>query len=234
MPDGNTKNENVLLKTLEKAILDPDLPDERINSLIQLMDDQDKKAAEKEFNISLVAAMSEMPTIPRSGKSNRNTYSTIDDIINTTRPILSKHGLFLNWECKTIVENSIVFVTAILSSKNGFKISSKMSASFDSKGDNDAQKARSAMTYLQRYSATGLLGLSTGDNIENDGAQIITVNEEQFSTLKKTAELAKVSESKILKAFNQSSFEEFDASLYPSAIKKLESTIKKNNEAVTA
>lgn len=225
----NTLPADPMMAMIERVMLAPDLPVERINAVMDVRERQMQKEAEIEFNQSFSEMMGEMPVIPRNGKSNRNTYSTIDDIVQTTRPVLSKFGMALNWEVVTDLEKRIVTVTAVVRHKLGHTIRTTHQGGFDKSGDNDNQKARSTETYLKRYSATSILGLATGEEFEDDGATngTPTVTVDQFIQLRDKIEEAGVKEDLILTAYDALSIQEFPAGRFDSAMKKLQATINK-------
>ena len=214
-----------MLALIERVIVDPELPIERIQAVLDLRERQMNKDAEIQFNQAFAEMMAEMPTIPRTGKSNRNTYSTIDDIVNTTRPVLSCHGFSLNWEAVTDVEKRTVQVTAVVRHKLGHTISTTHNGGFDKNGDNDNQKARSTETYLKRYSATSILGLSTGEEKEDDGAASNTINADQFIALRDKIKLAGIDVSLVLQAHRATSLEEFPSNQFNAAMKRLDKDI---------
>ena len=138
-----------MMQMIERIITDPNLPIERLTAVMDMRERQMDKDAEIKFNRAFAEMMGEMPQIPRNGASNRNTYSTVDDIVNTTRPVLSKFGLSLNWSVTTDVSTGIVQVTAHVRHTLGHVITSTLEGKLDKAGDNDTQKARSTETYPQ-------------------------------------------------------------------------------------
>lgn len=111
-----------MLALIERVMLAPDLPAERIQLMMDVRERQLDKEAEQAFNVAFAAAMAEMPDVPKSGEGhNRRRYSTLDDLIRTTRPILSRHGLSLNWE--TGEDGQLIEVTANVRHALGHKVS---------------------------------------------------------------------------------------------------------------
>jgi hypothetical protein len=161
-----------LLQMLERVMLAPDLPIERINAILDIRERQMSKEAEQAFNIAFAAAMGEMPSVPRTGlnKHTRQKYSTLDDLIVTSRPVLSRHGLSLNWETGKR-ENGNIWVRAIVRHSQGYSISTEDEGAPDKGAQMNAlQGGGSAKTYLKRYTGFALLGLASGDEVEDDGA----------------------------------------------------------------
>lgn len=157
-----------VLSLLERVILMPEMPIERVNALMDMQERQMNKVAEQQFNASFAQAMAEMPSAPQSGlnKHTSQKYSTLDDLVKTSRPVLSKHGLALNW--KTEIADGVMTVTAIVRHEGGWREENSKSAPVDAgKGQgasmNTIQAQGSTETYLKRYTGFGILGMSSED-----------------------------------------------------------------------
>ena len=223
-----------MVSMIERVAMDPNLPIERLTALMDMRERQMNKEAEQVFNKAFAAAMAEMPDVPRSGKNNHtgNKYSTLDDLIRTTRPVLARHGLSLNWQ--TGITGDEVGVTAIVRHEMGHSISTHLTGPRDSgKQMNTLQGGGSTETYLKRYSGFSILGLSSGDEVDDDGqsGNAATISAEQFITLRDKAEEAGVPEDKVCLAYRAQSFEQFPVKFYAMAIKKLDATIAVKSEA---
>lgn len=71
----------------------------------------------------------------------------------------------------TRVEGQNVIVTAILMHRSGHRQSTSIELPRDTSGSkNNVQAVGSSQTYGQRYAAQAILGLSLGDDTEDDGA----------------------------------------------------------------
>ena len=159
-----------MIRVIEAVAQNPELPLERLQALMDMKNDQEKKHAEQAFNQSFAAAMAEMPDVPRTGRNNHNgqKYSTLDDLIRASRPVLARHGLSLNWT-KTH-DNGDIFVTAIVRHAQGHSIQTTDKGKPDNgKQMNPLQGGGSTETYLKRYTGFSILGLSSGDEVEDDG-----------------------------------------------------------------
>lgn len=159
-----------MISMIERVALSPDIPIERLTALMDMRERQMDKAAEQVFNQAFAAAMAEMPDVPRSGRNThlKTRYSTLDDLIRATRPVLSKHGLSLNWQ--TSIDGQNITVTATVRHAEGHSISDTRTGPRDTgKQMNALQGGGSTETYLKRYSGFSLLGLSSGDEADDDG-----------------------------------------------------------------
>lgn len=218
-----------MVSMIERVAMDPSLPIERLTALMDMRERQMDKEAEQVFNQAFAAAMAEMPDVPRGGK-NKHTqqkYSTLDDLIRTTRPVLARHGLSLNWQ--TGINGNEISVTAMVRHAMGHSIQTTLAGPRDSgKQMNTLQGGGSTETYLKRYSGFSILGLSSGDEVDDDGraaAGAATIDADQFIELREMAERAGVAEERICLAYGAPSFEEFPLGHLASALKKLQTTI---------
>ena len=217
-----------MVSMIERVAMDPNLPIERLTALMDMRERQMNKEAEQVFNQSFAAAMAEMPEVPRSGENKHlgTKYSTVDDLIRATRPVLSRHGLFLNWQ--TSIDGQNITVTAIVRHAQGHCISTSLSGPRDqNKTMNALQGGGSTEKYLKRYSGFSILGLSSGDGDDNDGQGVgpETVSAEQFIALRDRAAEAGVSEETICKAAGVSDLHFYPAKDFQSAMNRLAKNI---------
>lgn len=89
----------------------------------------------------------------------RSKYADLAEVLNTIRPILSKHGLSLIQS--TGFDGSMVSVTSLLAHESGGYVTS-MASCVPAKSD--AQGIGSATTYLRRYSAAAVAGIAQEDD----------------------------------------------------------------------
>jgi hypothetical protein len=93
----------------------------------------------------------------------KNSYVSLDNLINTTRPLLAANGLVITQE---LAGKSLV--TTLLHSSGQFKGSLYDFNPMDaSKGTNSLQEQGGGITYAKRYTWAALLGVSV--DTDNDG-----------------------------------------------------------------
>lgn len=217
-----------MVSMIERVAMDPNLPIERLTALMDMRERQMNKEAEQVFNKSFAAAMAEMKDVPRSGhnKHSGQRYSTLDDLIRTTRPVLARHGLSLNWQ--TRIDGNEIGVTAIVRHEMGHSIQTTLAGPRDNgKQMNTLQGGGSTETYLKRYSGFSILGLSSGDEADDDGqgASDQTVSAEQYVALRDKAAEAGVSEEKICLAAGCADLQQFPADQFQAAMKRLDKNL---------
>lgn len=155
-----------------------------IDKLEKLMDLQDRYNAEqarKEFAEALAGFQSELGPIIKRKQGHNCKYADIDDIAQAVRPMLDKHGLAYSFSQDQ--DNTGIFVTCTVRHKSGHSESNRMGAPFDnSGGKNNIQAIASSVTYLRRYTLTGALGITTGED-DNDGGKPAYTTDELISYL---------------------------------------------------
>lgn len=92
----------------------------------------------------------------------RYKYAPLSKIVDTIKSLLSECGLTFRWEIKD--EGTKLQVTCIITHREGHSEKTTMSADADASGGKNAIQARgSAIAYLERYTLTGALGISSSD-----------------------------------------------------------------------
>lgn len=199
-PLAEARAADPMVSMIERVVMDPNLPMERITAMIDIRERQMAKEAEQAFNAAFASAMSQMPDVPKNGRNNHtsNRYSTLDDLIRTARPVLAAHGLSLNWEIGE--EGDRIRVTAIVRHALGHSIRTGQSGPRDSgRQMNALQGGGSTQTYMKRYTGFAILGLSSGDEADDDGqsAGVKGITEDQLQALQELVAKAEADEAKL-------------------------------------
>lgn len=160
---------------------------EKLEKLFDLYERDQKRIAEKLFNEALSLFQSELGPIikkqqvdyqNKSGGKTSFDFANIDDIAQSIRPILSKYKLSYRFEER--FENNFIYVDCVVSHDGGHSVKNSLSGPADSSGGKNAiQSIASTTTYLRRYTLTGALGITTGNN-DNDGGKPQTTVEDLY------------------------------------------------------
>lgn len=129
----------------------------------------------KTIYAAMAAVFAEMPGIGRDSNNPyfRSKYTSLDQIINVTRPILARHGVFF-MQLPEPVEGDYIAVRTIFGHTSGEKIDAGVlvlpAKPISKKGEADdkpptAQSYGSATTYAKRYALAAALGIC---DIEDD------------------------------------------------------------------
>lgn len=163
------RTDDALVSMIERIAMTPELPIERLEKMLDMKERLDAKSAEQEFNAAFARAADAFPSIPLKGVGHNNKpYALLKDIIACTRPALAANGLALTFSTNT--SKDVVVVTAKLIHRSGHSQSTEIELPRDKTGSkNDVQAIGSSQTYGQRYAAQAILGLSLGDDMDDDG-----------------------------------------------------------------
>jgi len=158
-----------MISMIERVAMDPNSDLTKLERMIELKERHDASSARAAFASAFAQASASFPDIPKNGKGHNNMpYATLKDIISYTRPVLSESGLALTFGVDTSGAN--VIVTAKLMHKAGHTETTSIDLPKDGSGSKNAvQAVGSSQTYGQRYTAQAILGLSLGEDTEDDG-----------------------------------------------------------------
>lgn len=107
----------------------------------------------------------ENPTNTAENPFFKSKYAPLEEVLNTVRPILSKHGLSIV-QAPSTEENNITISTTLVHESGEYMEFPKLSLKMDKV---TAQGAGSAITYARRYAISAILGISSED--DDDGNQ---------------------------------------------------------------
>ena len=148
-------------------------PLEQLEKFMALRERHDANEAKKAFNAAFAAFKAEAVKIVKGtdytdGPLKGRSYANLFDIVDAVTPALSKHGLAISWKL-TKDDPQWMEVTCTLRHADGHSESVPMGGAPDTGPGRNAIQARgSAKTYLEKYTATGILGLAAGDT-DDDG-----------------------------------------------------------------
>ena len=123
------------------------------------------------LNAALSAAQAEFKAVAFDATNPflKNRFASLGACIESTRPILAKHGLSVTQQ--PVGTGASIGVITTLRHSSGESASSEISLPLgDEKGKSQAQVAGSIITYLRRYSLSGVLGLYADE--DNDGHSV--------------------------------------------------------------
>lgn len=142
---------------------------DKLEKLMNLQERYESEQARKAFAEALAGFQSELGPIIKRKQGHNCKYADLDDIAQEIRPILDTHGLAYSFSQDQ--DNTGIYVTCTVRHKSGHSESNRMGAPFDSSGGkNNIQAIASSVTYLRRYTLTGALGITTGED-DTDGGQ---------------------------------------------------------------
>lgn len=201
----------------------------QVESLERLMDLQDRweaKQAKKAFIEALANFQSQQGVIYKNKEGHNFSYAPLADIQIAIGGLLRKCGLAYRFE-QTHEEN-LITVACIVTHVDGHSERTEMSAMPDDSGSKNVIQARgSTVSYLQRYTLIGALGILTADK-DVDGRVDHSagyINVDQANLLKDLLEESGTDKDKFLEFFKADSVEHIISSKYERAERLLRSKI---------
>lgn len=149
---------------------------DKLERLLALKDRHDAALANKAFLSAMSSFQKDVPEITKSktvdfqtktGGRTSYKYAELGSIDDAIKEKMAANGLSKRWEL--VEEGDKIICTCIISHVDGHNERTTMSSLKDTSGSkNDIQSKASAITYLQRYTLIGALGLTTASE-DNDG-----------------------------------------------------------------
>jgi hypothetical protein len=122
------------------------------------------------LHAALCAAQAEMGSAQEGGYNPhfRSSFATLTDLINASRPALTKNGLAVTQYPESDGESTYL-ITMLLHS-SGESIESRVKMVLDK--PSDVQSFGKTMTYLKRYVYAAMVGITISDAEDDDGNSI--------------------------------------------------------------
>jgi len=163
----------------------------QLEKLMNLQERYEANQAKKEFNAAMSKFQAMLPVIEKSGIVDYTTnkgrtyydYAKIEDIAKAIRPALKETGL--SYRFNQSQNQGWITVACIVTHASGHSETSELTSQPDMSGGKDALKATaSAITYLRRYTLTGVLGIIVGGEDDDGGnheeAESACYSDEEF------------------------------------------------------
>lgn len=160
-------NPSALLQLAVQQNLDID----KLEKLMQLQERWQAQQARKEFLNAISRFQAMCPPIEKTKRvafgNTKYSYAPLGEIAATIKKAMADNGLSHRWEIGEDADN--IVVTCIISHVDGHSEKTTMKGGKDGSGNKNAiQSSGSTVSYLQRYSLIGALGISTADE-DTDG-----------------------------------------------------------------
>lgn len=149
---------------------------EKIEKLMDLQERYEAQQSKKLFNEAMSQFQSALPVIEKKGTvdytSNKGRtfyqYAKLEDIAQAIRPALKQSGLSYRFNQQQ--DGNFIKVICTVTHKSGHSESSSLTGTPDLSGGKDQMKAlASTVSYLRRYTLTGLLGIVVGGEDDDAG-----------------------------------------------------------------
>lgn len=210
---------------LIKAAIEKGVDAQTINSLMEMRNSLKREQAREAFYDALSAFQADLPPIPRTRiikdkyGNVRSRYADLDDIRQTIAPFLSKHGLSFRFEF-TPQEGQMV-ISCIVTHKAGHSETTSIPMPVDQGMQASAQqKVGATMTYGQRYTLIGGLGITSADQ-DTDGQAYNFIDDRMVVKLMNLIDKTGADYEKFLTSFNIPRVSDLTVDDAPKAIKAL-------------
>lgn len=201
----------------------------QVESLERLMDLQDRweaKQSKKAFFEALAEFQSNQSVIYKNKEGHNFSYAPLADIQIAIGGLLKKCGLSYRFEQNH--SEHLIEVTCIVTHVDGHSERTSMSAMPDDTGSkNSIQSRGSSVSYLQRYTLIGALGILTADK-DVDG-RIDTacgyINPDQVTEINDLIKETKANEEQLLTFFKVKTVDTLLESQYERVVRMLRSKV---------
>lgn len=169
---------------LLQLAVEKDMDLEKLEKLMDLNDRYMADQARRAYADAFAKFQSMVPVIPKTKDAHNSKYAALGDIAYTIRESLKDCGLSYRFEIGHDGER--ITVTCIVTHRDGHSERTSMSGLADTSGSkNPIQANASTVSYLQRYTLIGALGLTTADEDMDGRLSGETITDEQAKSLKK-------------------------------------------------
>lgn len=216
-----------LISIIERAARDPSVDIDKLQRLMDMQERIMERNAKAAYAAALAAMQPELPVIVERGKidigrGKPQSYALWEDINETIKPILAKHGFGLSF--RTGQEDGKVVVTGILSHREGHSERTTMLLPVDGSGSKNAvQAVGSSTSYGKRYTASALLNLtSRGEDDDGKAAGMgAAITDDQAADLIALMESVGADKSKFLRFFKIEQLADLPSKRFQEAVNML-------------
>ncbi|MEE3214546.1 MAG: ERF family protein, partial [Pseudomonadota bacterium] len=145
-----TQDSTAIIQVIERAALNPEVDIDKMERLLQMQERVLDRQALMAYSAAMAAMQTELPSIAERGKTNNGHYATLEDIVDTVRPIMKKYGFAVSFRIQT--QERGIQVTGVLMHQDGHREETSMLLPADTSGSkNVVQAFGSSTSYGKRY-----------------------------------------------------------------------------------
>lgn len=175
-----------MVSMIERVAMDPNVPIERLERMMDLKDRHDTNQREEEhreakraYNSAMAKAQAHMPTVAKSKQNThtRSTYADLSDIEEQAMPIAYSHGFSVSFNPGGKDDKDNLLVNWSVMHENGHTEEGQAAFPLDAAGSQGKtnktgiQAMGSTMTYARRYLICNLFNIATDDDNDGNGQQ---------------------------------------------------------------
>lgn len=221
-PPRDERDEPGMVKMMERLALNPDLPVEKLEKLLEMQLRVRELEAREAYAAALSRLQPNLPVIQERGEvAGRYKYALWEDVISVITPLLASEGFSLSFRTSSTVDS--VTVTGVLTHSKGHHEETSLTLPLDSSGNKaPVQAIGSSTSYGKRYTAGALLNLRMGETDDDGGKPVERINEAQIAHVEQLIAETKSNLPQFLKWAKVKSLEEIPAKSYETVVKQLE------------
>jgi len=180
----NVGPQDPMLAFIERAARDPAFSVEKVEALLRLQVEQQKRVALREFIFDQNAMQAELTQIAkdRPNPAFHSKYASLEAIDKAARPIYAKYGFSVSFGTAPASQQGWVHITCRLSHRGGHTEEHSLEGPVSLEGGRGGriaatpiQSVGSTVTYLRRYLIQLVLNLvATNDPEDTDGEHLRT------------------------------------------------------------
>ncbi|MBS9403706.1 ERF family protein [Halomonas sp. TRM85114] len=155
-----------IIQVIERAALNPEVDIDKMERLLQMQERVMDRQALMAYSAAMAAMQTELPSIAERGQGNNGAYATLEDIVDTVRPIMQRHGFAVSFRIQT--QERGIQITGVLMHQDGHREETSMLLPADTSGSKNAVQAfGSSTSYGKRYVLCALLNITTRGQDDN-------------------------------------------------------------------
>lgn len=173
-----------LISMIERAARDPNVDVDKMERLFVMHQQAADRRAKAAYLAAFSALQAELPAAIRKGAGHNNkAYARYEDLIDTLRPHLAKHGFSISHRVET---GNQITVTGILGHAAGHSEQTSIVLPPDTSGNKTAVHAMgSSISYGKRYVTLTLTGIATeGEDDDGKAAGHVAADQPTLEKLK--------------------------------------------------
>lgn len=166
----------MMMNLIQQIALNPDIPVDKMQAVINMRMQVFDKQAEIEFNKAMIVAQQEMEPVTKTAKNQQTSsmYAKMENIAKQCKPIWTKHGFALQFGTADCPIEGHYRVTCEVSHCAGFNKKYQADLPIDDEGIKGQKNKTgchgfgSTMSYAQRYLTIMIFNI-TLEGVDNDG-----------------------------------------------------------------
>lgn len=164
-----------VLAVIDRAARDPATDVDKLERLLGMYERIEARTAEKEFNIAMMTAQSEMPKVFKDAENShtKSKYATLETLNTYVSPVITSNGFSMSFGTADSPMEGHYRVTCRLSHAGGHSVDYHADVPSDTRGAQGASTKTathgfgSTMSYGRRYLTLMIFNISTTD--DDDG-----------------------------------------------------------------